>query len=164
MFARVKKKWPKNRLNDVTTEIEIKLEQMKQALQRIPVDEIMVRITERNKDVIEDKNIAQMDAGLDGNGEPISPPYSPFTIVVKKIQGRPFDRVTLKDQGDFHKGTKANIMATGFEMINTDSKWGKLTDKYGDVIGLSEQSITELQHEVYLPEFAHELKNYFQTA
>lgn len=139
------------------------IEQLQKKLRSLPdaIDDMMQRITEENRAVIEDKNIAQLEAGLDAEGSPIEPEYSPFTVAYKKSIGQPFDRVTLHDSGSFYKGMKANVFSNGFEMFNSDSKWGKLTEKYGDVAGLSEKSIEELREEVYLPGLQEDVKEFF---
>jgi hypothetical protein len=147
------------------TFIEKRLEKLKQALRNIPAEAMLERITDENKSLIEDKNIAQLEAGKDSNANDITPAYSEFTKRYKQSKGQVYDRVTLHDTGSFYNGITANPMSTGFEMINNDSKWGKLTEKYGEaIIGLSEKSISELREEVYYPEMKRELVNYFDTA
>lgn len=138
------------------------IEQLQQKLRRLPdqVDGMMQRITERNKAIIEDKVIAQMQAGLNSDGQPITPAYSPFTVAYKKSIGAAFDRVTLEGDGDFYKGEKVEVHAEGFQTTNTDRKWGKLTEKYGDVTDLSPKSTEELREEVYLPELHEEINDY----
>jgi hypothetical protein len=149
----------------MTTLIEQRLERLKQALRAIPAEAILVRITDENKATIEDKNVMQLQAGQDSNGDAITPAYSEFTKRYKQSVSQPTDRVTLRDTGAFYQGITVNPMSTGFEIINKDSKWGMLTDKYGeDIIGLSEQSVEQLREEVYYPEFKKELKNYLDTA
>ncbi len=147
----------------MATLIERKIENLKAMFQNIPVDSMMVMITERNKATIEDKNIQQLDAGIDGDGNPIEPPYAPLTVEIKKHLGQPFDRVTLENEGFFRKGIKANVMATGFEMIGTDPKTPKLLIKYGGkVLNLTKESKAELSQEVYKPEMMFELRSYFK--
>ena len=137
------------------------LQDLKAKVQNIPIEAMFQKVTQENVAVIEDKNIAQMEAGLDAHGLEIEPPYTEFTVGIKKALGQPFDRVTLKNQGDFHKGTKAEVSISGFEMTNTDSKWGKLSEKYGDVIGLNDTSKQELIDEIYTPQVGQELVDYF---
>ncbi len=142
-------------------QFEQQLDELKQKLQNIPIEAMFLRVTQNNIATIEDKNIAQMEAGLDAHGNEIEPPYTDFTVSIKKAMGQPFSKVTLKNTGDFHKGTKAEVSMSGFEMTNTDSKWGQLSEKYGDVIGLNDKSKQELIDEVYKPEVGFELVNYF---
>ena len=42
---------------------------------------------------------AQLNEGKDSKGVNIRPPYAKSTIKVKRAEGKPYDRVTLKDTG-----------------------------------------------------------------
>lgn len=139
-----------------------KIEELKRRFQNIPIESIMAKIAKRNKATIEDANIKQMDAGKNVFGTDIEPEYSPFTVKLKKAMGQTFDHVTLKNKGDFHEGTEANILSNGIEMVNKDSKWGKITDKYGKVIGLNDDAKQEVIDEVFRPELPEEVKEYLQ--
>ena len=46
----------------------------------------------------------QLFSGINAEGDPIEPEYSPRTVAIKKKKGQPTDRVTLRDTGDFYKG------------------------------------------------------------
>ncbi len=139
-----------------------KINALKTQLRNIPIEAMFVTVTERNKATIEDKNIAQLAAGIDSQGLPIEPPYTPTTVAIKKSLGQVFDKVTLHNEGPFWQGIGVNTMKTGFEMIGKDPKTPKLRVKYGwDIIGLTTNSKGELANEVYRPEILFELRIYF---
>lgn len=90
---------------------------------------------------IEDLNLEQLNVGIDANSEEIIPKYTERTVEIKKAKGQPFDRVTLKDEGDFHKSITYKVNAKNIEYTATDPKTEALTDKYGeDVLGLNANS------------------------
>jgi hypothetical protein len=138
-----------------------RITKLQAALRGIPVNHMLQTIAIEAKPIIEDKVIAQLDEGIASDGEKISPPYSPFTKAMKKAEGKPYDKVTLNNTGAFRKGETAEVTVSGFEMINTDSKWGKITEKYGDVTDLTKKSKEELVDEVFRPYFFVALKEYF---
>ena len=83
----------------------------------------------------------QLFQGTDGEGNPIRPPYRPFTVQLKRIKNQPTDRVTLLDTGDFYKGMLVLYGSNEFRLINIDEKAQKLRTKYGDnILGLNERS------------------------
>lgn len=145
----------------MVTRVEQRLEQLKQALKEVPIDAMFETVTQANTATIEQKNIDQLDAGLDGEGKPITPEYSPFTVAAKKKIGAVWDRVTLEHTGAFRASIAPDIQARGFEMVASDNKWGILTEMYGDVVKLNPQSKEELKQEVYKPGILEQLKNYF---
>ena len=73
-------------------------------------------------------------SGLDGNLDPIEPPYTLFTVQKKRMNGQEADFVTLRDTGKFHKSITAKLTNGIIETFTTDSKTPKLRAKYGDDI------------------------------
>lgn len=140
------------------------LDNLKRKLLNIPIEAILEKIVEDNKAQIEDKNIEQLQAGLGVDGLPLEPPYSPFTVEMKKSLGEISDRVTLQSTGKFYKGIEVDPMNGGFEMQDSDSKWGMLTEKYGTVIGLTDKSKSDLREDVFLPNLIEEVHDYFAHA
>lgn len=81
----------------------------------------------------------QMYEGLDANGQPIQPAYTPFTIAIKKTKGQPTDRVTLKDTGSFYRKQFARFHADHAVIDSKDKKTAELKQKYGeDIFGLND--------------------------
>lgn len=87
-------------------------------------------------------------------------PYSPVTIQIKQIKGQPYDRVTLRDEGDFHSSFYIEADNMQFEIKASDEKTEFLIRKYGrQILGLTDENIQELIHEYILPELLEQAKN-----
>lgn len=105
--------------------------------------------------------------GINANSENIDDysPYTPFTISLKKKKGQPFDRVTLRDTGDFHESFFLDIDSKSFFFDATDEKAKELAEKYGeDIFGLTEDSISILQKEILIPELRKRLAKEIEKA
>lgn len=81
-----------------------------------------------------DLNATQMYSGVKSDSEEIKPFYSASTIVYKISKGQPYDRVTLRDTGNFYKGIYAKLQGTRIEVGSTDEKAEQLEEKYGKKI------------------------------
>ena len=95
-----------------------------------------------------EKQKEQMYAGENALGEPITPPYTPFTVTKKQEKGQPYDRVTLKDTGAFYE--RIFVSRHGKDLIfgSTDSKTDELTEKYGYwIFGLKTEAYASLSEE-----------------
>lgn len=80
-------------------------------------------------------------------------PYSPVTIQYKKEEGQPYDRVTLRDTGEFHHSFFLQIDNEKFTFDAEDWKTRDLTRYYGDeIMGLTDYNIERLEKEILLPE------------
>lgn len=120
--------------------------------------DIMGKLIKENAHVVEDLQTDQLNAGMDSEGNPIGPPYRPLTVTLKKAKGQPYDRVTLKDEGDFHAGLFLSGGAKNqFAIGSSDPKTGKLQAKYGDeILGLNEASQHRLIDDLLRPEIGTE--------
>jgi len=118
-----------------------RLESLKQDL-----PEMVGELIEENAAMVEDLQTAQLEAGIDSEGEKITPAYSVNTVAIKKAKGQPHDRVTLKDTGAFHRAMFLSGGQAGqFSVGNSDPKAAKLEDKYGpEIFGLTDGSKQEL--------------------
>lgn len=56
-------------------------------------------------------NTEQMYEGQLSTGAAILPHYSANTVAIKKRKGQPYDRVTLKDTGDFYRGYHLQVIS-----------------------------------------------------
>lgn len=113
-------------------------------LKSINYQSIAQASVEAHKPEIEDLNTDQLNAGQNAKGQPIRPPYRPLTVVIKQAKGQSTNRVTLKDEGDFHKSIFVKTHQNAFELEATDPKTAALTDKYGEeILGLTEANIAE---------------------
>lgn len=86
-------------------------------------------------------NQEQMYEGVKSNNEPIEPAYSQSTIQRKKQKGQPYDRVTLKDTGDFYRGYHLQVINGELVEDSNVTYAPKIEKKYGAGIwGLSDDS------------------------
>lgn len=69
------------------------------------MNEIILLVVKKKEDFVLELNVEkQLYEGLNAKGEMIRPKYRPSTIKRKKKKGHPYNRVTLKDEGDFYEG------------------------------------------------------------
>lgn len=86
----------------------------------------------------------QLFQGVRSDNSPIEPEYRPRTIGYKQRKGQPYDRVTLKDTGDFYSGIVIDVRQDIFVIDSADVKSGMLQQKYGkNIFGLNDQSRIE---------------------
>lgn len=79
-------------------------------------------------------------------------PYSDITIQYKQEKGDPYDRVTLRDEGDFHRSFFLQIDNEKFTFDAEDWKTRDLLRLYGDeIMGLTQHNIEELEKGIILP-------------
>lgn len=80
-------------------------------------------------------------------------PYRPKTIEIKEIKGQPTNRVTLRDEGDFHRSFKVDADNEKFRILSTDGKAEWLEKKYGrQIFGLTDENAQSLARDYILPE------------
>lgn len=95
------------------------------------------------------------DRGITATGVSIADyePYSEITIAIKQEEGKPYNRVTLRDEGDFHHSFDVETDNEKMSIVASDWKTLKLLQRYGDeIMGLTEENIKKLKFEVLLPE------------
>lgn len=85
--------------------------------------------------------------------------YSPITIEVKILKKQPTDRITLRDEGDFHSSFYIEFQPDGFEIKASDWKSEMLQSRWGDVLGLTDDNFHEFNRDYVKPE----LSKYFET-
>lgn len=78
-------------------------------------------------------------------------PYQPETIYYKRERGQPTNRVTLRDEGDFHNSFYLEIGKEQFEIKASDEKTEQLKKKYGKILGLTDENVNELR--IYVLDF-----------
>lgn len=87
--------------------------------------------------------------------------YTQFTIEEKKKKGQPFDRVTLRDTGEFHESWEITVTQQADLIFDADDEKQdtSLFEKYGiDILGLTEESL-EVLIDVVKEEFIILLKS-----
>ena len=131
----------------------------------LSVDKLAYKITnntETKELIIRLNTDEQLFQGIDSTGrdlDSIGGSYSPLTIEIKKEKGQPYDRVTLKDTGEFYESFKVNPYKGGFS-ISADAikDQDDLTKEWGDdIIGLTDASRNELVNH-YRNEIIREIK------
>lgn len=82
-------------------------------------------------------------------------PYHPETVRIKIEKGQPTNRVTLRDEGDFHSSFTVEFTNTGFEIKANDWKAKGLISKYGEsILGLTNENFNELARHYIAPEIS----------
>lgn len=118
-------------------------------IESIPVGDIVRKAVEQNKSIAEDLNADQMNSGLNSKNQPITPEYTEFTKQIKRAKGQPTNRVTLRDEGDFHRSLFLESVSDGFSFSSNDPKAPDLAEKYGDdIFGLNGRSEEELSEQI----------------
>jgi hypothetical protein len=125
------------------------------ALKSFDVENELLKVVRNNEDVILDltREDQLFQKGIDSLGNKLPTPYAPFTIEIKQAKGQPTDRITLRDEGDFHNAFF--LRANNFPIVidSSDSKRNELAIEWGeDIFGLTEDSLFETRKDV-LPDF-----------
>ena len=85
--------------------------------------------------------------GEDGRGEKLQE-YTPFTKILKRDAGQPFDRTTLKDTGTFYNSFRVKVN-NGGEVKVIASDPNDLIGKYGEnILSLSNEGIEEIKPQI----------------
>lgn len=88
-------------------------------------------------------------------------PYSPLTIEIKKEKGQPYNRVTLRDEGDFEQSFYVESDTQQFTIKAADWKTEDLIQRYGrQILGLTEENKIILIWEYIYPELKAKTKEY----
>ena len=88
-------------------------------------------------------------------------PYSPLTIEIKKEKGQPYNRVTLRDEGDFEQSFYVEADRQQFTIKAADWKTEGLIQRYGrQILGLTEENKIILIWEYIYPELKAKTKEY----
>ena len=101
------------------------------------------------------------EQGVEGRGISIMDyqPYTARTIKIKQKKGQPYDRVTLRDTGEFHDSLHVEFDDEGFYVTSTDDKAKYLLARYGKTIfRLTIENFTELLRNYIRPELKEKLK------
>lgn len=86
-------------------------------------------------------------------------PYSPFTIKVKIEKRQPYDRVTLKDTGEFYNSFYVETAEDRFYIKASDEETDWLIKKYGaEIFGLTNESLAEFINDYVKDEAAKKVK------
>lgn len=136
------------------------LEDLKEKFRSLPgaLPGIMKEIFIQIRSVVEDLNIEQLDRGERPDGS-ILPNYSPVSV---RFFGKRPGPMNLHDKGPFWQGITLVVTNDGVELEGRDIKTEMLQLRYGQVIGLQEQSKEQIESDYLQPEIEEKLtNNYF---
>jgi len=105
----------------------------------IRIDTLVQREGAKHSKFIEEMNREQLLSGKKSTGEDM-----PDYVDNSKQPSAP-GKITLFDEGLFHKGISSLFDNQGIELIGTDSKTGFLVAKYAEALGLIDTNIGRLQ-------------------
>lgn len=118
-----------------------------------------------NEAIIIDMNVEDQlyEKGITSKGVPIDSyaPYQPLTIALKRIKNQPTNRVTLRDEGDFHRSFYLDFTEDSFTIKAADEKAEYLEFAYGsDIFGLTPENREELSEYYLRPALLQKLKQH----
>lgn len=124
------------------------IEKFKKVGEELDTGEIAKKIVRDNDNILIDMNEQdQLYAkGVNRLGVRIDEyqPYRPLTIQVKIEKRQPYDRVTLKDTGEFYDSFYVETAEDRFYIKASDEKTNWLIKKYGaEIFGLTNDSLAE---------------------
>ena len=130
-------------------EIIRKLEQLPQAIETGFFKALRGQTT-----LLEERNQDALDVGERDDQSQIRPKYRPYTKKIKAQKGQPFDRVTLKDTGQFYRAIRYKVEGNMLKVFSLDPKFTPLDNKYslsgakeskkGNILGISPDTKNEL--------------------
>lgn len=126
---------------------------VKQAIDSLPVKTGLAIKT--NTEQIADLNRENQlyFKGIDAKGQKLKK-YTKVTVAIKRALGKPFDRTTLLDKGDFYEKFKIDFNPNDYTItiFSTDEKTPKLIAKYGiDIFGLTPENNQYLDENIIKP-------------
>ena len=121
----------------------------------------------RNKEVIIKMVTEEQlyNLGIEGRGIKISSyqPYAASTVRRKYKKGQPYNRVTLKDTGEFYSSLDIQFDDSGFYITSSDEKAKALLDKYGKTIfRLTDKNLRTLLNDYIRPSLKEKFKVYIK--
>lgn len=104
-------------------------------------------------DQLEEKGLNSLGIGIHTYA-----PYAPKTVYLKQKKGQPWNRVTLKDTGNFHRSFRIQFTEDGFSIVSDSSLTPTLVNKYGpNIFGLTPENKGYLIRSIILPELLNEI-------
>lgn len=139
------------------------LDKLYSNLSNLDVIDICVEIIENDlSEFINDLNRKQMaDKGKRSDGSQLSPEYTDLTEWFKRQKSGTAaitGHVTLFDTGDLHKSIFSGIVSDSLVLDSNDWKVSELTQKYGEFLGLTDESI-KLFQDKFNPLFIEKLES-----
>ena len=137
------------------------LNQLYGNIKGLDIWQIVTDIMEKDLGVfISDLNRNQMaDKGQRADGSKLTPDYANVTKDIKSDKSGlsgVYEHVTLYDTGELHKSIFTSVIGKNIILDSEDWKVVELTQKYGEFLGLTDESIEKLK-ERFLPLFFKKL-------
>ncbi len=119
---------------------------------RTSINESIRTSVDNNKTVIKTMQTdGQMYQGINASGNEIEPEYKQSTINYKKRNLQPYDRVTLKDSGDFYDSIQIEARTDNF-VISTQITYSiYLVTKYAEILGITDTNLQTFVNTYTLP-------------
>lgn len=126
------------------------LVQLYSNIKGLDIWQIVTDIMEKDLGVfISDLNRKQMaDKGQRADGSKLTPDYANVTKEIKSDKSGlsgVYEHVTLYDTGELHKSIFTSVIGTNIILDSEDWKVDELTQKYGEFLGLTDESIMKLK-------------------
>lgn len=119
---------------------------------KLSINESIRKSVDQNKTVIKTMQTDdQMFSGTNSAGGVISPSYRQSTINYKKRKGQPFDRVTLKDSGNFYDSIEVEARPSDFIISTKISYSIFLVEKYAQILGITNTNLQTFLNTYTLP-------------
>ena len=91
-------------------------------------------------------------------------PYRPRTIINKQRKGQPYNRVTLKDTGEWYNSLRLVYDVDGFFITSTDEKNTYLKKKYGPtILRLTNENLSMILNKYIRPNLKVKLEKYLKN-
>ena len=129
--------------------------------------ELVNEIMSHEKEIIEAVVQNQLyERGINGTGVEIMSyePYRPRTIKNKHRKGQPYNRVTLKDTGEWYNSLRLVYDVDGFFITSTDEKNTYLKKKYGPtILRLTNENLSMILNKYIRPNLKVKLEKYLKN-
>lgn len=107
------------------------------------------------------------EKGINSDGVALSSyqPYTTTTTLIKRSKGQPYNRVTLRDEGDFHRSFFIIFMEDGFFIDSDDPKMQALAEKYSsdsakfNIFGLTDYNVETVAWDIVYPELIENIRS-----
>lgn len=129
--------------------------------------ELVNEIMSHEKEIIEAVVQNQLyERGINGTGVEIMSyePYRHRTIKNKQRKGQPYNRVTLKDTGEWYNSLRLVYDVDGFFITSTDEKNTYLKKKYGPtILRLTNENLSMILNKYIRPNLKVKLEKYLKN-
>ena len=129
--------------------------------------ELVNEIMSHEKEIIEAVVQNQLyERGINGTGVEIMSykPYRPRTIKNKQRKGQPYNRVTLKDTGEWYNSLRLVYDVDCFFITSTDEKNTYLKKKYGPtILRLTNENLSMILNKYIRPNLKIKLEKYLKN-